>query len=74
LVASFAEFERDLIRERVKAGIAHRRAKGLRVGREPVQIDRNRLQALRGEGLTQVLLIARHDRGYERASPSNIRE
>jgi len=52
MVASFAEFERDLIRERVKAGIANRRAKGFRVGRKPVSIDSARLQALRSEGQT----------------------
>ena len=50
VVASFAEFERDLIRERVKAGIANRRAKGFRVGRKPVSIDSVRLQVLRSEG------------------------
>jgi putative DNA-invertase from lambdoid prophage Rac len=52
VVASFAEFERDLIRERVKAGIANRRAKGYRVGRKPVSIDSVKLQALRSEGRT----------------------
>jgi DNA invertase Pin-like site-specific DNA recombinase len=52
MVASFAEFERDLIRERVKAGIANRRAKGFRVGRKPVTVDSVRLQALRLEGRT----------------------
>lgn len=52
MVASFAEFERDLIRERVRAGIAHRRAKGFHVGRKPVAIDSARLQALRSEGRT----------------------
>lgn len=52
MVASFAEFERDLIRERVKAGIANRRAKGFRVGRKPVSIDSSKLQALRSEGRT----------------------
>jgi DNA invertase Pin-like site-specific DNA recombinase len=52
MVASFAEFERDLIRERVKAGIANRRAKGFRVGRKPVSIDSVKLQALRSEGRT----------------------
>ena len=51
MVASFAEFERDLIRERVK-GIANRRAKGFRVGRKPLSIDTARLLALRSEGLT----------------------
>jgi len=52
MVASFAEFERDLIRERVKAGIANRRAKGFRVGRKPIPVDSARLQALRLEGQT----------------------
>jgi DNA invertase Pin-like site-specific DNA recombinase len=52
MVASFAEFERDLIRERVRAGIANRRAKGFRVGRKPVSIDSAKLQALRSEGCT----------------------
>lgn len=52
LVASFAEFERDLIRERVKAGIANRRAKGFQVGRKPIVLDPARLQALRSEGQT----------------------
>lgn len=52
MVASFAEFERDLIRERVRAGIAHRRAKGFHVGRKPVAIDSARLQTLRSEGRT----------------------
>jgi DNA invertase Pin-like site-specific DNA recombinase len=52
MVASFAEFERDLIRERVKAGIANRRAKGLRVGRKPVSLDSVRLLALRSQGQT----------------------
>jgi DNA invertase Pin-like site-specific DNA recombinase len=52
MVASFAEFERDLIRERVKAGIANRRAKGFRVGRKPVSIDSAKLRALRSEGRT----------------------
>jgi DNA invertase Pin-like site-specific DNA recombinase len=33
MLAVFAEFERDILRERVKAGIAHARAKGKRHGR-----------------------------------------
>jgi putative DNA-invertase from lambdoid prophage Rac len=52
VVASFAEFERDLVRERVKAGVANRRAMGLRVGRKPICIDSVKLQALRSEGRT----------------------
>jgi DNA invertase Pin-like site-specific DNA recombinase len=52
MVASFAEFERDLIRERVRAGIANRRAKGFRIGRKPVSIDSAKLKAMRSEGRT----------------------
>jgi DNA invertase Pin-like site-specific DNA recombinase len=35
LIGVFAEFERDLIRERVKAGIQNARSKGKRLGRCP---------------------------------------
>jgi len=35
LLAAFAEFEKEIIRERVKAGVAHARAKGKRLGRCP---------------------------------------
>src|SRR5881296_2468139 len=52
IISAMAEFERDLIRERVKAGIANRRAKGLRVGRKPIAIDSARLLGLRSQGQT----------------------
>jgi DNA invertase Pin-like site-specific DNA recombinase len=37
LMASLAEFERDLIRERIKSGMAAAKAKGVRFGRQPGQ-------------------------------------
>lgn len=52
IVSAMAEFERDLIRERVRAGISNRRAKGFRVGRKPIVLDAGRLATLRSEGLT----------------------
>jgi DNA invertase Pin-like site-specific DNA recombinase len=52
VVAAMAEFERDLIKERVKAGIANARAKGRRVGRQPIAVDRARLETMRSEGCT----------------------
>ena len=52
IFASIAEFERDLIRERVRSGIANRKAKGLRTGRRPANIDRDRLRQLCAEGKT----------------------
>lgn len=36
ITAVFAEFERDLIRERVKSGLANARAKGVRLGRPAI--------------------------------------
>jgi putative DNA-invertase from lambdoid prophage Rac len=35
LLAVFAEFERDILRERVRAGLAHARRNGTRLGRPP---------------------------------------
>jgi putative DNA-invertase from lambdoid prophage Rac len=35
LLAVFAEFERDILRERVRAGLAHARQQGTRLGRPP---------------------------------------
>jgi DNA invertase Pin-like site-specific DNA recombinase len=52
VVAAMAEFERDLIRERVKAGIRNAKAKGRRVGRRPSVIDHGRLATLRSQGRT----------------------
>ena len=52
IFASIAEFERDLIRERVRSGIANRKAKGLRVGRKPVALDAAKVASLRAQGLS----------------------
>ena len=35
IISAFAEFERDCIRERVRAGVRNARAKGKRIGRPP---------------------------------------
>lgn len=50
LLSAFAEFEASLIRERVKAGIAHAKAKGKRMGRPPVRCDSQALNALISRG------------------------
>ncbi len=49
LLASVAEFERALILERVKSGIAHAKAKGVRFGR-PMTRDDSKILALRNQG------------------------
>lgn len=49
LLSAVAEFERSLILERVKTGIIHAKAKGVRFGR-PVSRDDGRIRALRSQG------------------------
>jgi DNA invertase Pin-like site-specific DNA recombinase len=46
LLAIFAEFERDILRERVRAGLAHARHNGKRLGR-PATATRHRAEIKR---------------------------
>lgn len=50
IIGAMAEFERCLIQERVKAGLAHARAKGKRFGRRPREVDVALVTARRQEG------------------------
>lgn len=52
MLAVFAEFERDILRERVKAGIAHSRAQGKAHGRPATASRKNSdVKRLKKEGL-----------------------
>jgi DNA invertase Pin-like site-specific DNA recombinase len=51
VLAAVAEFERDLIRERICAGIRNARAKGKKLGRpQGSKLDTRRIASLRGQG------------------------
>ena len=50
VMASLAEFERALIRERVMAGLRRAKERGKRLGRQPVSVDALKLAGLRQEG------------------------
>jgi DNA invertase Pin-like site-specific DNA recombinase len=54
VIGAMAEFERELIRERVKAGLAHARSKGQKLGRPKVRRDRDEdakvIRRMRAEG------------------------
>jgi DNA invertase Pin-like site-specific DNA recombinase len=52
LLGAFAEFERNMIKERVVAGLNHAKAKGKKLGRPGVDLDPEKLNELRGQGLT----------------------
>jgi DNA invertase Pin-like site-specific DNA recombinase len=48
----FAEFEREIIRERVRARLARAKAKGTKLGRRPVgQAVEDPIRRLRGRGM-----------------------
>jgi len=52
IIGAMAEFERSLIRERVKAGLQNARAEGKQFGRPCVQIDAARVVELSRDGLS----------------------
>jgi DNA invertase Pin-like site-specific DNA recombinase len=52
IVSAVAQLERDLIRERVRAGLRNARAKGKKFGRPRVYIDAANVARLRRDGLS----------------------
>lgn len=53
ILGALGEFEKDLIRERTMAGLAHARAIGKRLGRPPVHNDRHdEIRRMRAAGMT----------------------
>lgn len=52
LLGAFAEFERNLIKERVKAGLANAKAKGAKLGRPSPEFNEGELIRLRKSGVT----------------------
>ncbi len=50
MISAFAEFERDCIRERVRAGMRNARARGKRIGRPPVVVDAAEVARLKAQG------------------------
>jgi len=58
IIGAMAEFERSLIQERVKAGLAHARSKGKRLGRPKVYADGHKVAELRTRGLSWAEICA----------------
>ena len=52
MIGAMAQFERDLISERVKAGLEYARAKGVHIGRKPRNIDTQEIFNLKAQGLS----------------------
>jgi DNA invertase Pin-like site-specific DNA recombinase len=52
IIGAMAQLERDIIRERVKAGLERAKARGIRLGRPRVPVVAEELVALRAQGLS----------------------
>jgi DNA invertase Pin-like site-specific DNA recombinase len=52
IFATIAEFERELIRDRVRSGLASARAKGKRLGRPRAEADATQIARLRDSGVS----------------------
>ena len=50
IISAVAQLERDIIAERVKAGLRRARANGKQLGRPRVAVDTDRIAALRAQG------------------------
>jgi DNA invertase Pin-like site-specific DNA recombinase len=70
-VSAIAELETDILKERVRAGLANAKAKGKTLGRPSVKVDRGELLQLRGQRL-----LSRDQQGYSliRWSSKNLRK
>jgi putative DNA-invertase from lambdoid prophage Rac len=57
LLAVFAEFEREILRERVRAGLAHTRENGIRLGRPPTAANNaNKVRKLFRAGVSKAAI------------------
>ena len=52
IIGAMAQLERDIIRERVRAGLAVAKARGTRLGRPSVQVNAQELTSLKTSGLS----------------------
>lgn len=57
IFASIAEFERELIRDRVKSGLRNARNKGKQLGRPRVAVDAARVAQLRRRGRSWAMIV-----------------
>jgi len=64
IVSAVAQLERDLIRERVSAGIRNARANGKKLGRPKSEVDRERILELKAQGQSLRQIAATLGVGY----------
>ena len=52
MVGAFAEFERELIRERVKLGLQRAKSKGIKLGRPKLKVNKYKILQMRNSGMS----------------------
>jgi len=64
LVSAFSEFERQILIERTKAGLAAAKRRGARVGCPRVAVDRDRARKLQEDGWSIRKIAFEHEGGH----------
>ena len=70
IISAVAQLERDIIAERMKAGLRRAKENGKKLGRPRVQVDLEKVQTLRSQGLS-LRAIAR-ETGISRTTVSDL--
>ncbi len=70
IISAVAQLERDIIAERVKAGLRRARKNGKKLGRPKVKVDGAEIQRLRSQGMS-LRAIAR-ETGISHATASDL--
>jgi DNA invertase Pin-like site-specific DNA recombinase len=70
ILGAIAQLERDIIRERVRAGMRRARLEGVRLGRRPLDVDRDSILRDRERGVSLSKIAAAHR--LSRASVSRL--
>ena len=60
IISAIAELERNLIRERVRAGMRRARLEGIRIGRRPADVDRESVLRDRARGHSLTVIARDH--------------
>lgn len=71
MLATFAQFERDILKERVRAGLAHAKQQGKKLGR-PITVlqHEKKILALRAKGLSKSAIAVKV--GFDRRSVGRV--
>jgi len=70
IISAVAQLERDIIAERVRAGLRRAKSNGKRLGRPSVKVDKKRLVRLHSQGLSTRQIAARL--GLKQSSTASI--